>query len=249
MAREQAFFDELEVRGSKTRKLLDRFSEVFYDEGPDGRLWGPVWEAVDFRGRAVLDYGCGDGHFAHMVARRGGHAFGIDISPQLIMKAERSTPKQPNGFPKFLVADAHATPFPAASFDFVVGNSALHHFDLDLAYAEIARLLKPQGKGLFMEPMYHHPLLWLLRRLTPNNRTDDEKPLSITDVEKAERWFRTVLHREHFLTAVCAAPTHLLGRSLALRTIGSLDRVDGVLFRIVPPLRSLAWLTMTEMQK
>lgn len=249
IAREQAFFDELEIEGSKTRKLLDRFSEVFYDEGPRGRLWGPIWRATDFRGKTVLDYGCGDGHFTRMVAEAGGEAFGIDISPQLIARAERSNPKQSNGFPKFLVADAHATPFPNASFDFVVGNSALHHFDLDAAYPEIVRLLRPGGAGLFMEPMYHHPLLWILRRLTPNNRTEDERPLSIADIEKANKWFRAVVHREHFLTAVCAAPVHLLGRSFALRTISNLDRMDRVLFQIAPGLRNLAWLTMTEMQK
>lgn len=249
IAREQAFFDELEIEGSKSRKLLDRFSEAFYDETANGRLWGPVWRGVDFRGKAVLDYGCGDGHFTRMVAQAGGRAVGIDISPQLVMRAERSNPKQRNGFPKFLVGDAHSTPFADASFDFVVGNSALHHFDLDAAYPEVVRLLKPGGTGLFMEPMYHHPLLWVLRRLTPNNRTDDEKPLSIGDIEKASRWFRTVVHREHFLMAVCAAPAHLLGRSFALRTITMLDRVDRALFQLIPGLRNLAWLTMTEMQK
>lgn len=249
IAREQVFYDELVLEGSRTRSLLDRFSEAFYEKGYRGRLWGPVWQTLDLRGKSVLDYGCGDGKFTYLLARLGAHAYGIDISPQLIAKAKASAPAKSAEFPQFLVGDAHATPFADSCFDYVMGNGALHHFVLDRAYVEIRRILRPGGKAIFQEPMYNHPLVWLLRRGTPSLRTDDERPLSLSDLERARTQFRSHRHREHFLLAVCAAPAHLLGKRAALTIINGMDRIDQVLMRAAPPLRRFAWLTVMELEK
>src|SRR5437016_871979 len=159
--REQEFFDELSVERSATRSLLDRFSEGFYEKSDRGRLWAPVWKSADLRGAGVLDYGCGDGKFSLRLASLGARVVGVDISPKLIEQARASASNLDlNGLsPQFIVGDAHHTPFDDNSFDYVFGNGVLHHLDLDKAYAEIARVLRPGGKALFMEPMYHHPLL------------------------------------------------------------------------------------------
>jgi len=251
ISREKDFFDELVIEGSPTRTLLDRFSSGFYEKGDKGRLWAPIWESVDLDGATVLDYGCGDGSFSRFLAVRGANVVGIDISPKLIEQARASASRMGmNGSsPQFMVGDAHRTPFGDGTFDYVVGNGALHHLDLEKAYAEIARVLKPGGRALFMEPMYHHPLLWILRRLTPKTHTVDEKPLSFADMDKAKKWFRASSHREHFLLAVCFAPAHLLGKYATLAVLSGVDRFDQRLMRLVPPLRRFAWLAMLEMQK
>ncbi len=249
IAREQAFYDELVIQGSKSRNLLDRFSAAFYDKGDRGRLWGPVWRTVNLRGKKVLDYGCGDGHFTHLLARLGAEAYGIDISPQLITKARMAAPVQGSGFPSFLVGDAHGTPFSNEFFDFVVGNGALHHFNLDRAFAEVSRVLKFGGRAIFQEPMLHHPLVWLLRRGTPSLRTDDERPLSLGDLDRAGKFFRSCRHREHFLFAVLAAPAHLVGERTALSLVNVVDRFDQALMWALPPLRRFAWLSVAEWER
>lgn len=249
--RESAFFDELVVHGSRIHSLLERFSEGFYEKGREGRLWAPFWETADLKGASVLDYCCGDGKFSQRLARLGARVVGVDISARLIEKARASASKMgmDGSSPRFMVGDAHHTPFDDNSFDFVFGNGALHHLDLDKAYAEIARVLKPGGKAVFMEPMYHHPLLRLLRRLTPKTHTADERPLSLREMERAKTWFRVCARREHFLFAVCAAPAHLLGKNFALSVIGLLDRFDQLAMRAQPGLRRYAWLAMLEMEK
>ncbi len=251
LAREKEFYNELVVEGSVVRRLLDRFSDGFYDKGPRGRLWGSFWDQVDLKGAVVLDYGCGRGEFSRMLADLGADVYGIDISPELIGKAQMFA-TQGNGCfgsVRFFVGDAHRTPFPDNFFDYVLGNGALHHLDLDRAFAEIARITKPGGKVRFMEPMYLHPLLWSLRRLTPKIHTADERPLSWADLEKPKRLFRVCSHQEHFLFSVCAAPAHFLGRSFALSVIGTLDRLDQLAMRVQPWLRRFAWYTVLELEK
>lgn len=252
LTREQEFYDELVVERPYARRLLDRFSEGFYEKGDRGRLWSSFWRTTDLRGALVLDYGCGRGGFSEMLADLGAFVYGIDISPRLIRQAQSLAAKARNGShgsAQFLVCDAHRTPFPDNSFDYVVGNGALHHLDLDRAYAEIARVLKPGGKARFMEPMYHHPLLWSLRKLTPNAHTVDEKPLSWSDLERAERWFRSCAHHEHFLFSVLAAPAHLLSKNVALTVIDKLDQFDQFVMSVEPRLGRFAWYTVLDMEK
>jgi SAM-dependent methyltransferase len=249
VARERAFFDGLASNGFGARSLIHRLGEGFYEKSERGRLWSPVWKAVDLVEAAVLDYGCGTGSFSRLLADRGARVYGVDISPQLVAQARAARLDRADGFPQFLVCDAHHTPFPESSFDFVFGNGVLHHLDLDEAYVEIARVLKPDGKAFFQEPLYHHPALWLLRRSMPGHNSPHEKPLSFADIERAKRYFRSVSHREHFLFAVCAAPAHALGKSAALAAIGAIDRFDQLLMRIAPPFRRLAWLSVLELDK
>jgi len=250
-ARERMFFNELVTAGSATRSVLDRFSKAFYEKGSQGRPWSSFWETAELEGTVVLDYGCGNGEFSMILASRGARVYGIDISPKLIEQARASAANMGhNGStPEFVAGDAHHTPFNDAMFDYVVGNGALHHLKLEKAFTEIARVLKPGGKAVFQEPMYHHPLLWTLRRLTPKTHTVDERPLSLADLERARKWFRACRHREHFLFAACAAPVHLLGKNFALAVIGALDRMDQQLMRLLPGLRRFAWLTVMEMEK
>jgi 2-polyprenyl-3-methyl-5-hydroxy-6-metoxy-1,4-benzoquinol methylase len=122
--REKQYYDDQAALGAAERSLIYRYSEAFYDKGHRGRLWTPFWEEANLKGATVLDYGCGNGHFSLMIARRGGHVFGIDISSKLIEQARASALKSEcNGnTPEFLVGDAHHTPFRDGMFDYVVGN-------------------------------------------------------------------------------------------------------------------------------
>jgi SAM-dependent methyltransferase len=249
-AREREFYNEFAAARPAARSLLDRFSDAFYEKGRRGRLWTPFWKTTDVKGATVLDYGCGTGEFSLVLAGRGARVFGIDISSELLAQARSTAARVCNGdSPKFVTGDAHHTPFHDGMFDFVVGNGALHHLDLDKAFQEVARVLKPGGLAVFMEPMYSHPLLWMLRRLTPSSHTPDERPLTLADIERARQWFPSCRHHEHFLFAVGAAPAHLLGKKFALSVIKIADMFDGLLMRFIPGLRGFAWITMVEMGK
>jgi SAM-dependent methyltransferase len=71
-------------------------------------------------------------------------------------------------------------------------GAILHHLDLETAYAEIARVLKPHGRAIFLEPLAHNPFINLYRTLTPSLRTPDEQPLRLDDIRKATDYFGQV---------------------------------------------------------
>lgn len=77
----------------------------------------------------------------------------------------------------FKVMDAHNLEFPDGTFDIVFGEAILHHLNFGTAVRELYRVLKPDGEIVFVEPLARNPVGKLVRRLTPDARTPDEKPL------------------------------------------------------------------------
>jgi len=244
--REREFHNSLADAGFDSRRLINRLSGSFYSKANHSPIWGPVWAQLNLGGKHVLDYGCGDGAFSFELARRGALVEGFDISESLVQLAISAVPE---GIPKpnFSVRDAHATGFPPAFFDYVFGNGILHHLELEKAYREIARVLKPGGSAFFMEAMANHPLVMLIRKATPDARSVDEKPLTIDQIDLARAFFCRVQHTEHFLFAVLAAPVHFVSEKAARWSVRGLDRLDQGVFWLFPFARRLAWQSMLEL--
>jgi 2-polyprenyl-3-methyl-5-hydroxy-6-metoxy-1,4-benzoquinol methylase len=246
--REREFHNSLSENEFAGRRLIDKLSWSFYSKEERSPIWGPVWSQIDLRGKRVLDYGCGNGGFSSLLAKKGALVEGIDISESLVELATRSASA---GTVKatFSVRDAHATEFPADYFDHVFGNGILHHLELERAYKEVARVLKHGGTAFFMEPMEHHPLAILMRKATPAARSVDEKPLSLEQIEMAQRFFDSFRHTDHYLTAVIAAPLHLANRTAAFWAVKGLDHLDRGMIQVFPSLGRYAWQSMLELGK
>jgi SAM-dependent methyltransferase len=100
-------------------------------------------------GARVLDYGCGTGTIVKLLRERGFDASGCDIFPDAF-----TFPPDPELFGKaILKMDGDKIPFPDNYFDMIVNNQVLEHVaDLDVAVAEMARVLKPGGTVLSLFP-------------------------------------------------------------------------------------------------
>ncbi|BCV21648.1 class I SAM-dependent methyltransferase [Moorella sp. Hama-1] len=98
-------------------------------------------------GGTVLDVGCGTGILIpYLLAAVGpaGRVVALDIAESMLKQA------QSKGFPanvEFICADVIGIPFPAATFEEVICNSAFPHFPQKLeALKEMARVTKPGGR-------------------------------------------------------------------------------------------------------
>ena len=124
----------------------------------------------------VLDVGCGTGGNAvHLVERFGCKVTGIDISELMIEKArKRATNLGMEDVLNFQVGDAYSLDFPDLSFDSVLTIFVSQFLDIDRAFPEFNRVLKPDG-CLGVNEMY---------------RLSEVAPEDLAEVDYAEQVFR-----------------------------------------------------------
>jgi malonyl-CoA O-methyltransferase len=97
----------------------------------------------DVVGLTALDAGCGTGRYLRALDERGARVIGMDLSMAMLERAREWTTR-------IARADLRALPFDAMSIDLVVCGLALGDFaELELALAEIARVLRPRGHVIY----------------------------------------------------------------------------------------------------
>jgi SAM-dependent methyltransferase len=192
------------------------------------------------RDKDVLDYGCAWGSNAVVVAKAGARkVVAIDLSSVAVRQAQEFALSQGCGQIDFRVMNAEELQFEDESFDLVCGFAIIHHLYLDKAFAEIARVLRPGGVALFLEPLGHNPFINLYRNLTPGMRTPDEHPLRMRDFKLARRYFGQVDVDYFNLFTLLAVPFRKWSWFPGLVTC--LHGCDQALFRLLPFTRRYAW--------
>lgn len=121
---------------------------------------------IEPRDRA-LEIGCGMGRYTLNIAQRGVTVEGLDLSPVLLDRLRHFDGGRYN-IPLYCTDVLHSPPELAGRFDAVVGFFTLHHLhNLSKCFAAIARLLKPGGRVLFLEPNPYNPLYYIQMLITP----------------------------------------------------------------------------------
>jgi len=108
-------------------------------------------DAIDFRGKRVLEIGLGQGADSEQIVRRGAIWSGVDLTPEAIQRVSTRLHLKKLPYKGLECASALALPFPDNSFDVVFSHGVLHHIpDVKAAQREIARVLKPGGELIAM---------------------------------------------------------------------------------------------------
>jgi demethylmenaquinone methyltransferase / 2-methoxy-6-polyprenyl-1,4-benzoquinol methylase len=130
------------------RAMFDRIAPV-YDAmnramtlGLDQRWRRATVAAAVHPGDRVLDVCCGTGDLALMAEREGGQVTGVDFSEPMLERARRKSSTV-----EWVLGDALALPFPAASFDAAtVGFGVRNLDDLGRGLSELRRVVRPDGR-------------------------------------------------------------------------------------------------------
>jgi arsenite methyltransferase len=101
-------------------------------------------------GERVLDLGCGAGTdtlvAAQMVGPEG-RVTGIDMTPEMLVKARAAAGALGAANVELVEAEAERLPFSDASFDVVISNGVIDLIpDKDAVFAELERVLRPGGR-------------------------------------------------------------------------------------------------------
>jgi SAM-dependent methyltransferase len=201
-------------------ELGEHFAAVLVD---------PVLDGVA-RGQA-LDHGCGLGRVTRALARRFDEVVGIDVSPEMVRRAEELHP--PAEFPNvhFQATDGVHLPLEADSVDFVFSYEVFQHLPshevMRQNLAEVARVLRSDGLALIHVHRAPGPgAYWLARakRAVPDRLWARAKSSFGRDPLTSDATFRGTapLRREEIarlwgaagltIQELCEDPTHEPGR-------------------------------------
>ncbi len=125
-------------------------------------------------GSIVLEPGAGNGEFTARLAPSGATIVGIEISERQVELGNKRFAGRPNV--RMESGNVDSLQYPDHHFDAVVGNSVLHHFDLDRALPELYRVLKPGGRFFFFEPNILNPQIAIEKRIKPIGRRLQNSP-------------------------------------------------------------------------
>lgn len=100
-------------------------------------------DATYFKGKYVLDAGCGHGRYSEIFAEMGAETFAVDIGCSVEIAKER-TRSLPNAH--IIQADIMWLPFRTKIFDFVWSFGVIHHTsNTRSAFNKLTKLLKQEG--------------------------------------------------------------------------------------------------------
>lgn len=130
-----------------------------------------------FKGKLVLDAGCGSGRWTYALASLGATVVAVDFTDAGVEVTHKATESMDNV--AVLQADIFHLPFMPHSFDFVVSWGVLHHTpDTKAAFDRLAPLVKKGGDLFVMVYEWHNPpkifctnvVRWALRRFSEEQR-------------------------------------------------------------------------------
>ena len=110
--------------------------------------------AIDLRGKVVVDIGCGDGAFVRALANAGADALGIEVTEDAVARAREQDPDH-----RYLLGGAQDLPLEDQSVDVATLMLSLHHVpDPNTAFPELQRVVRehvwiaePLPEGEFFE--------------------------------------------------------------------------------------------------
>lgn len=197
-------------------------------------------------GKRVLEVGAGGGSLAVWLAHQGAEVVGIDVSPGILEVArKRAAVNGVTDRTTFVCTpiehfDPRAAGLDHDSYDAIIGNNVVHHFERDLAMRTIGRVLAPGAPAVFCEPVLFLPE-WartvrnsrlVTRRFPLHTHSPDERSLAAGDFATMRHWFRSVEWTPY--QVLCRLQNFF---ELSDRMWNRLEGIDRALLRRVPGAR------------
>ena len=148
------------------------------------------------RENEILEIGCGLGDISFLLAQYPNNiVLGADLCETFIKRASKKYEMKNLQF--ILLDFNYPEVLKDKKFDYIIGNGILHHlyYDLDKALTNLKKLLKSEGKIIFLEPNLLNPYCYLIFNTIPlfrrmANLEPTEKAFTKKYINNNKRYFR-----------------------------------------------------------
>lgn len=141
------------------RREFNRWAEEGRSRGMEKSHWMITRQMIELMNLGhhdnIVDLGCGTGGATRVLAEKAsrGLVLGVDLSDRMVAKARTEFRNPPNTL--FLVADAARLPFAPEFFTALLSVESIYYYpDLEGAFAEVFRVLRPNAKAFFLINYY-----------------------------------------------------------------------------------------------
>jgi SAM-dependent methyltransferase len=199
--------------------------------------------------KIVLEIGPGRGRDTEAFARGGARIVALDVSTRSLELARERL--RGAGFADRIfcvVGDAARMPFRDRAVDLTFSRFVIAHIDTDALGPELARVLRPGGRAVLVEPLAGNPFVRLYRRLARSGcRETAPRYVSLAAVRRMAASFpRGWRHREFYLVSVVALG---LRGTFLFRPLTWLLQLLETPFTALRPLRGLCWVLVAELRR
>ncbi|MEE9274126.1 MAG: class I SAM-dependent methyltransferase [bacterium] len=179
---------------AEVQRIFNQDSDYYITSAPHARsssLARSV-EVLNPEGGALLDIATGAGHTAFAMAGRCERVIASDLTEGMLASARKLAAEKGVENASFLRGDAESIPVRDGALDYVSVRIAPHHFgDVARAIGEMARVLRPGGKLIYIDNVapeeppeaerYNH----FERRRDPSHNRCDSLPILVEMMEAA----------------------------------------------------------------
>ncbi len=204
----------------------------------------------DVAGKQLLDFGCGMGEESIYFAKLGAHVTGIDISEVGIASLKKRAAYHQLPITA-LEMRVDPTELQSDSFDKIHGLGILHHVGIAAGLAEVHRLLRPGGTGVFLEPLGDSATLEAIKGFVMRHGHFLGQFDQVTAHERNLTWREIDTQVQRFADAR-VYPYHLLyrlKRFLPRNRANAIRRFDYAALAMLPWLRHYAGAVVIRVVK
>ncbi len=212
----------------------------------------------NLKGKNVLDVGCGLGEASVYFALNGARVTSLDLSSGML-KATSSLAQKYRVEVETHLATAESINLSSdQNFDIIYAGNLLHHVDIESVLKQFKKHLVDGGLLVTWDPLQYNPAINFYRRRAMEVRTEDEHPLTWSDLKLFDKYFSNVTRKYFWLsTLVIFIYMALIERRDPNKerywkiVINESNRwkwfykpfefLDKLILMLIPPLRLMCW--------
>lgn len=155
----------------------------------------------DLRGKDLLDVGCGLGEASVFFSKLGANVTASDISEGMLEKTKELAQAHDQKL-NYHLSSSVDMELKDKSFDIIYAGNLLHHVNIKETLSKISPHLRKNGTLVTWDPLAYNPLINIYRKIATEVRTEDEHPLTKSDIKLFNDFFPEVKAKYFWLTTL-----------------------------------------------